>query len=85
MPNVLEAFFHVADIPAGFTIAKKYIAPFLVDILWNKGIMTNVRRVSHRLAEWFLGLTNVGGMISIGDFDRERVDSIMKPKAEGTR
>ena len=33
--------------------------------------MTDVS-VSHRLADWFLGLTNLGGgMISMGDFNRE--------------
>ena len=30
-------------------------------ILWNTGIMTDVS-VSHRLADWFLGLTNLGDM-----------------------
>ena len=40
-------------------------------ILWNTGIMTDVRRVSRRLAAWFLGLTILGDTFSIGDFDRE--------------
>ena len=85
MPNVLEALFHVANIPGGFTIAKKHIAPFLVDILWNTGIMTDVRRGSPIVRQLGFSGKHILGHDSNLRFDKGMPGLSMKPRAVGTR